>query len=160
MNLAAVVGGSVSSDWKSWYVKDKEKYLLTEIPFIRFTIRFLTIVFWDDGCFLNLSEWEDELPDLDLDVIVYANERHGLDASNWDKYSVTRLKNKYPKAKVIGFIKEITVPPHRYKNWIRFLNECDYIVAPATANMQKLPVYTEIQSGLNKKINFFLHLMI
>ena len=27
MNLAAVVGGSVSSDWKSWYVKDKEKYL-------------------------------------------------------------------------------------------------------------------------------------
>ena len=156
MNLAAVVGGSVSSDWKSWYVKDKEKYLFdvdtvhkVYNPFFNYCF------FWDDGCFLNLSEWEDELPDLDLDVIVYANERHGLDASNWDKYSVTRLKNKYPKAKVIGFIKEITVPPHRYKNWIRFLNECDYIVAPATANMQKLPVYTEIQSGLNKKINFF-----
>ena len=53
---------------------------------------------------------------------------------------------KRGRVKVIGFIKELTVPPHYYKNWIRFLNECDYIVAPATANMQKLPVYTEIQS--------------
>ena len=156
MNLAATVGGSVSSDWKSWYVKDKEKYLFdgdtvheTYNPFFNYCL------FWDDSCFLNLAEWEDELPDLDLDVIVYANERHGLDASNWDKYSVARLKNKYPKAKVIGFIKEITVPPHRYKNWIRFLNDSDYVVAPATGRMRKLPVYKTIQSELNKKINFF-----
>ena len=156
MNLAVIVGGSVSSDWKSWYVKDKEKYLFDgDTVHDVYNPIFNYCFFWDDGCFLNLSEWEDELPDLDLDVIVYANERHGLDASNWDKYSVARLKNKYPKAKVIGFIKEITVPPNRYKNWIRFLNDSDYVVAPATGRMRKLPVYKTIQSELNKKINFF-----
>ena len=156
MNLAVIVGGSVSSDFKSWYAKDKEKYLFDgDTVHDVYNPIFNYCFFWDDGCFLNLSEWEDELPDLDLDVIVYANERHGLDASNWDKYSVARLKNKYPKAKVIGFIKEITVPPHRYKNWIRFLNDSDYVVAPATGRMRKLPVYKTIQSELNKKINFF-----
>ena len=156
MNLAVIVGGSVSSDWKSWYAKDKEKYLFDgDTVHDVYNPIFNYCFFWDDGCFLNLSEWEDELPDLDLDVIVYANERHGLDELHWDKYSVDRLKNKYPKAKVIGFIKEITVPSHRYKNWIRFLNDCDYVVVPATGRMKKLPVYKTIQSELNKKINFF-----
>ena len=156
MNLAVIVGGSVSSDFKSWYAKDKEKYLFDgDTVHDVYNPIFNYCFFWDDGCFLNLSEWEDELPDLDLDVIVYANERHGLDELHWDKYSVDRLKNKYPKAKVIGFIKEITVPSHRYKNWIRFLNDCDYVVVPATGPMKKLPVYKTIQSELNKKINFF-----
>ena len=48
--------------------------------------------------FLNLSEFEDKLPDIDLDMILYANERTGLDDENWDKYSVSRLKKKYPNA--------------------------------------------------------------
>ena len=156
MNLAVIVGGSVSSDFKSWYAKDKEKYLFDgDTVHDVYNPIFNYCFFWDDGYFLNLSEWEDELPDLDLDVIVYANERHGLDELHWDKYSVDRLKNKYPKAKVIGFVKEITVPEHKYKNWIRFLNDCDYVVAPATGRMRKLPVYKTIQSELNKKINFF-----
>ena len=75
-----------------------------------------------------MSEWEDELPDLDLDVIVYANERHGLDASNWDKYSVARLKNKYPKAKVIGFIIRVSIenpkPDKKLKATNIFRNPC------------------------------------
>ena len=156
MKVAVAFGGSVSSDFKSWYAKGKEKYLFNgDTPHVVYNPIFNYSFFWENGCFLNLQEWEDELPDLDLDVIVYANERHGLDPSNWDKYSVARLKNKYPKAKVIGFIKEITVPPHRYKNWIRFLNDSDYVVAPVAGRMRKLPVYKTIQSELNKKINFF-----
>ena len=156
MKVAVVVGGSVSSDFTSWYAKDKEKYLFDgDTVHDAYNPFFNYCFFWDNGCFLNLEEWEDELPDLDLDVIVYANERHGLDEDHWDKYSVERLKNKYPKAKVIGFIKEITVPPHRYQNWIRFLNDSDYVVAPATGRMRQLPVYETIRSELNKEINFF-----
>ena len=156
MKVAVAFGGSVSPDFKSWYAKDKEKYLFDgDTHHVVYNPVFNYCFFWDGGCFLNLAELEDELLDLDLDVIIYANERHGLDESNWDKYSVARLKDKYPKAKVIGFIKEITVPPHRYKNWIRFLNDSDYVIAPATGHMKELPVYEIIQSELNKKINFF-----
>ena len=57
---------------------------------------------WGDGCFINVSEW-DELPDLDLDLILYANERSGLDDITKERYSVKRIKNKYPKAKIVGY---------------------------------------------------------
>jgi hypothetical protein len=43
---------------------------------------------WDDGCFLNLEEWVDrvDLPDDDFDMILYSNERLGLDDDNYPKY--------------------------------------------------------------------------
>ena len=75
MNLAVIVGGSVSSDFKSWYAKDKEKYLFDgDTVHDVYNPIFNYCFFWDGGCFLNLAELEDELPDLDLDVILYANE--------------------------------------------------------------------------------------
>ena len=165
MKVAVIFGGtSQNDDLKSFYVKDGTMYdFKYNKPHIFQAALSPKVVqgvwnycwFWDDGCFLNLFEYEEELTDLDLDFILYANERHGLDEDHWDKYSVSRLKNKYPNAIIMGFIKELTVPPHRYKGWIRFLNECDFVMAPATDTMQKLPKYTEIQSELNKKINFF-----
>jgi hypothetical protein len=156
MKVAVVFGGSVSPDFKSWYAKGKEKYLFDgDTPHIVYNPIFNYCFFWEGGCFLNLVEWEDELPDLDLDIIIYANERHGLDESHWDKYSVARLKNKYPKVKVVGFLKEMTVPPHRYKNWIRFLNDCDFVVGACTGIIQELSEYKKLQLLLNKKINFF-----
>jgi len=156
MKVAVAFGGSVSPDFKSWYAKGKEKYLFNgDTLHTVYNPIFNYSFFWENGCFLNLQEWEDELPDLDLDVIIYANERHGLDPSNWDKYSVARLKNKYPKVKVVGFLKELTVPPHRYKNWIKFLNDCDFVVGACTGIIQELSEYKELQLLLNKKINFF-----
>ena len=65
---------------------------------------------WGNGVFLNLLEYVEkgkEFPELDLDVIFYANERMGLDDHNWDSYSVERLKKRYPKAKIVGYLKEV-----------------------------------------------------
>ena len=169
MKIGLMFGGAASNNIKSFYVKDGTMYdFENNEPHIfqaACSPQFATQIwsycfFYEGGCFLNLTEWEDELPDFDFDVIVYANERHGLDPDCWDKYSVDRLKNKYPKAKIIGYIKETTVPErshsgtNRYIGWIRFLNECDSIMAPAVSSIKELPIYKKIQSGLNKKINF------
>jgi len=169
MKIGLMFGGTASNNIKSFYVKNGTMYdFENNKPYIfqaAYSPQFVTQIwsycfFYEGGCFLNLSEWEDKLPDFDFDVIVYANERHGLDEDYWDKYSVARLKNKYPKAKIIGYIKETTVPErshsgtNRYIGWIRFLNECDFIMAPAAGSIKELPIYKKIQSGLNKKINF------
>ena len=139
-------GGAASNNIKSFYVKDGTMYdFENNKPHIfqaACSPQFATQIwsycfFYEGGCFLNLAEWEDELPELDLDIIIYANERRGLTEEYWDKYSVERLKNKYPKAKVIGFLKEFTVPENKYKNWIRFLNDCDFTIAPAMDSLQK-----------------------
>ena len=163
MKLGLMFGGAATDNIPSFYVKNGTMYdFKHNKPHIfeaAMSPQFVTQIwsycfFYEDGCFLNLKEWEEELPDFDFDVIVYANERHGLDDIYWDKYSVARLKNKYSKAKVIGYVKEITVPDYRYKGWIRFLNDCDQVMAPASGHLQELPKYKEIQSELNKKINF------
>ena len=159
MKIGLMFGGAASNNIKSFYVKDGTMYdFENNKPHIfqaACSPQFATQIwsycfFYEDGCFLNLAEWEDELPDFDFDVIVYANERHGLDPDCWDKYSVDRLKNKYPKAKIIGYIKETTVPErshsgtNRYVGWIRFLNECDAIMAPAVNSIKELPIYKKI----------------
>ena len=44
---------------------------------------------WGDGSFLNIKEWVEndlDLPDEDFDMIMYANERVGLDNENKKKY--------------------------------------------------------------------------
>ena len=103
MKVAVAFGGSVSPDFKSWYAKGKEKYLFNgDTTHTVYNPIFNYCYFWEDGCFLNIAEWQQEdLPDLDLDVIVYANERGGLSDALWDKFSVERLKNKYVNVKVI-----------------------------------------------------------
>ena len=109
MKLAVIFGGSCV-ELKSFYVKDGTMYDFDKnkehIFHAAMSPQAVTGVwnysfFWDNGCFLNLSEWEDELPDLDLDIILYANERLGLDESHWDRYSVERLKKKYPNVKIV-----------------------------------------------------------
>ena len=163
MKICVIFGGAASDNIKSFYVKDGTMYdFKNHKPHIfqaayspQFTTQIWNYCFFDEGgCFLNLAEWEDKLPDFDFDVIIYANERWGLDEEHWDKYSVNRLKNKYTKAKVVGYVKETTVPEHRYKNWIKFLNECDAVMAPSAGILEELPKYAEIQSGLNEEINF------
>jgi len=108
---------------------------------------------WDNGSFLNLSEWG-ELPDLDLDVIFYANERSGLEDDHYDRYSVSRIKDKYKNAKVVGYLKEVYVKEHRFENRIRFLNECDYIHAEAAGRMKRLDEFVKIEKITGRKINF------
>tara|TARA_B100000795_G_scaffold37371_1_gene24622 strand:- start:2886 stop:3902 length:1017 start_codon:yes stop_codon:yes gene_type:complete len=163
MKICVIFGGAASDNIKSFYVKDGTMYdFKNNKPHIfqcayspEFTTQIWNYCFLDEGgCFLNLAEWEDELPDFDFDIIIYANERWGLDEDHWDNYSVERLKNKYTKAKVVGYIKEPTVPPFRFKNWIRFLNECDTVMAPSSGHLKHLPIYEKIQGELNDMINY------
>jgi hypothetical protein len=163
MKICVIFGGAASDNIKSFYVKDGTMYdYKNDKPHIfqaayssEFTTQIWNYCFMEEGgCFLNLAEWEDKLPEFNPDVILYANERWGLDEEHWDKYSVKRLKDKYTKAKIVGYVKETTVPEHRFKNWIRFLNECDTVMAPSSGLLQELPIYKEIQSKLNQKINF------
>ena len=108
---------------------------------------------WGNGSFLNLSQW-DELPDLDLDVIFYANERSGLEDEHYDRYSVSRIKDKYKDAKVVGYLKEVYVKEHRFENRIKFLNECDFVHAEAAGKMKTLDEFLKIEKIIGRKINF------
>ena len=57
MKLAVMVGGSVSPDFKSFYIKDKEIYLIKEdTKHVVYNPIFNYCYFWEDGCFLNLAE--------------------------------------------------------------------------------------------------------
>ena len=60
---------------------------------------------------------------LDLDLIFYACERSGLDDEYYDRYCVSRIRDKYKNAKVVGYLKEVYVKEHRFENRIKFLNE-------------------------------------
>ena len=108
---------------------------------------------WGSGSFINISEWE-ELPDLDLDIIFYANERSGLEDENYEKYCVGRLKDKYKNVKIVGYLKEVYVKEHRFDNRIKFLKECDYIHAEAAGRMKSLDEFTKIENLTNRKLNF------
>ena len=121
MNIAIMWDGAINVN--SYYVKDKIGYAFKDNkPYTyHHTIskecysnthnwNFL----WDNGYFLNLSEWETtgpnrNLPDIDLDVIFYACERGGLmnDKNISEKFSVSVLRDKYPKAKIVGYLKEV-----------------------------------------------------
>jgi len=151
---------------KSYYVKNGTAYdFETNNPYMyhhsvssncfpsTHNIQFL----WDNGVFLNLSEWIDigrDFPDLDLDIILYANERAGLDENQKDDYSVERLRKRYPKAKIIGYIKEVYVKDTRFENRIKFFKSCDGIHAEAYDSMKKLKEFKDIERLTNKKITF------
>ena len=100
--------------------------------------------FGKGSSFLNLGEWVDrgiDFPDLDVDLIFYACERQGLDDNSWDNYSVERLRSKYPKAKIIGSLKEVNVKPHRIQNRYRFLKSCDDLHSESPKNKETMKVF-------------------
>ena len=115
---------------------------------------------WGNGVFLNLFEYiskGQELPDLDLDIIFYANERQGLDEHNWDSYSVECMRKKYPNTTIVGWIKEVyasTNGVNREANRIQFFKDCDYVHTEATNYMKTLPEFLNIEKLVGKKIQF------
>ena len=75
MKICVIFGGAASDNIKSFYVKDGTMYdFKNNKPHIfqaayspQFTTQIWNYCFFDeDGCFLNLAEWEDKLPDFDF----------------------------------------------------------------------------------------------
>tara|TARA_R110000851_G_scaffold13015_6_gene44736 strand:+ start:3062 stop:4060 length:999 start_codon:yes stop_codon:yes gene_type:complete len=151
---------------KSYYVKNGTAYdLETNQPYMYhhtvsekcFPATHNFTFLWDNGYFLNLSEFVEkgiDFPDLEFDVIFYAAERGGLTNEHWDDYSVKRIKAKYPNATIVGYLKEVHVREDRVENRIKFLKSCDYIHAEATSTMKTLPEFLQIEKLVGKKLQF------
>jgi hypothetical protein len=119
---------------------------------------------WGDGCFLNLQQWiENDLdfPDYDLDIILYANERLGLDDDKYQDYGIEKLRKKYSNATIIAYGKEIELSVHnrevRSKNRIKFFKECDNIIVHGISTMKDLNEHREFESLIGKKFNYISH---
>ncbi len=107
-----------------------------------------------NGCFLNWSEWGDDLPDYDLELIIVAIEKKFKDCT------VDKLRKKYPNARIIGMIKEIFLgnvnaygfspafESEKHKNRIKFLNECDAVIQPFP-ELEKSPITHLIEDCKN-----------
>lgn len=128
----------------SYYIKDGKSYCYKDdkvLENINCLSDSVTVGMWSypfifDGCFLNWSEWKDDLPDYDLDTIIVAIEK------DFKSYTVDKLRKKYPNAHIIGMIKEIFLghvnaygfspafESEKHKNRIKFLNECDSVIQP------------------------------
>jgi|TARA_Y100000310_G_C20685765_1_gene818851 hypothetical protein len=109
------------------------------------------------GCYINWIEWQDkELPDYDLDLIFYDNGKIGLEDEHYDNYTVAKLKEKYPNAKILGWIKEVNVKNKtRLKNRVKFLNECDAVVTSGISdNFKNLDVFKYLKSVVDKEFHF------
>ena len=153
---------------ESYYIKDGKAYDYNDKPFIyhhavspecMIAMQNLPYLF-DEGYFFKWREWE-ELPDVDLDLIFYDNGKVGLDDVNYDKFSVSRLREKYPNAKILGWIKEVWVGQagnynhERFINRLKHLNECDAIVTSGVSEQFKnLDVFNHIRKYVDKKWNF------
>ena len=119
---------------------------------------------WEGGCFLNLEQWvknDLDLPTYDFDIILYSNERLGLDDDNYQYYCVDRLRNKYPNALIVGYLKEVELSIHnrevRSKNRVNFLQSCDKIIAHGVSTMKQLTKYRELESSIDRKLNYVSH---
>ena len=90
---------------------------------------------FEDGCFLNWYEFKDKgLPNAEYDVIFLVLERSLCRESDFPYAKVENIRNQYPNAKVVGFIKEMWMgDPYNYdhpKQVARkeFLSYCDAVV--------------------------------
>ena len=114
----------------------------------------------EGGSFLNLREWENKpLPEDEFDIILYSNEKIGLDDENYDLYKADRLRKQYPNAVLIGNIKESyfheSANPKRIPNRIKFYTECDGIsVNGVGTEVKKYQFYRDIEDATGMKFNW------
>ena len=154
------------SEIKSYYIKDNVSYgYHDEKPYVyhhAFSAECYLAMFnlpwlFDFGCYLDWQEWQDKgLPDYDFDLIFYDNGKAGLENENYDDYSISRLREKYPNAKILGWIKEVNVANEvRLKNRIRFLNDCDAIVTSGISdNFKNIDMFKYLRTVVDKKWHF------
>jgi hypothetical protein len=112
----------------------------------------------NEGYFFNLTH-EEDLPDIELDILFYACERNGLDTTEWNKYNVEKIREKY-KIPIIGTVKELgrNFPevhrPGRFQDRIKFFNKCDYAHMFDTGAIRDTNEFKDVSSRINKPFNF------
>ena len=166
MNFALIID-AVGEDMKSYYVKDNEAFNLEDNKPCSYTHAINSKCFistynypwlFENGYFINWNEYKYDLPDLDLDLIFLVRERSlAKTDGHFDGWCETdKIRKKYPKAKIVGFIKEVWMgPPYDYehpkhKARIDFLNECDTVVT----NRPELKEFQQIADNVDKPFNF------
>ena len=131
MKFAMIIDGCVQ---RSYFIKDGKSYKLkannlepyrhhhsigNECHLGLWNYPFL----FEGGHFINLTEW-DELPKLDLDLILIALERyHG-------QYDVNMIRKAYPNAIIVSFCKESYWVRYTPEQRIKFFSECDRVTFP------------------------------
>jgi hypothetical protein len=159
MKFAMIVDGCVQH---SYFVKDKRSYRLKADNLEPYghhhSIKnecHLGIWGWPfvfgDGYFINWTEWE-TLPNLDLDIIMVALEKHP------GKYNVKMLRDAYPNATIVSFIKEDYWTRYNLHQRLEFFNQCDYITFPWNIKYDNDPNgilgFATLEKLVNKKVHY------
>ena len=172
MNFALIIDSIGTNDMNSFYVRDNQAYtfrddepyspshMLGSVGSKCFISTFNYPWLYENGHFLNWSEFKYDLPDLDLDLIFVVRERSLARTDDfWDGWcEVDNLRKKYPKAKIVGFLKEIWVgEPHYYNHVkhlarIEFLKQCDTVLMNRPED--KIGVFEHLRDKVGKPFNF------
>ena len=172
MKFGLIIDGIGTDDMDSFYVKDNQAYKFSnDTPYSPthelgslgsecFISTFNYPWLFENGHFINWSEFKYDLPDLDLDLIFVVRERSLARTDDfWDGWcEVDNLRKKYPKAKIVGFLKEIWVgEPHDYNHVkhlarIEFLKQCDTVLMNRPED--KIGVFEHLRDKVGKPFNF------
>jgi len=172
MNFALIIDGIGTNDMNSFYIENDQAYsfkddkpynpshMLGSVGSKCFISTFNYPWLFENGYFLNWSEFKHDLPDLDLDLIFVVRERSLARTDGyWDDWcEVDKLRSKYPKSKIVGFLKEIWVgPPFDYNHpkhlaRIEFLKQCDTVLMNRPED--KIGVFEKLRDEVKKPFNF------
>ncbi len=140
MNFAMIIDGCLQ---RSYYVKNSKSYRFeTDEPYSHHHsignechLGLWGYPFLFDGYFLNWTEFDD-LPTLDLDLILVAIEKKP------NQYNVSMLREKYPNAIIISFVKESHWIHSSVQQRLEFFKACDFNTFPWKINY-------DIEGGIN-----------
>lgn len=172
MNFALIIDSIGTNDMNSFYVRDNQAYTLKDnqpyspshmlgsVGSKCFISTFNYPFLYENGYFLNWSEFKFDLPELDLDMIFVVRERSLARTDGfWDNWcEVDKLRKKYPRAKIIGFLKEIWVgEPYDFNHVkhlarVDFLKECDGVLMNRPED--RIGVFENLRDKVNKPFNF------
>lgn len=137
MNFALIVD---RCKVQSYTIRDSKAYKLSD-PTVPYQFHHSVgnecfIGFWGypfvfNGSFINWSEYDNNLPKLDLDLIFVAIE------SDYEKYTIDKLRKTYPNAIIAAVLKETW----NWDSWankrIEVYNQCDYVFTCISENRYK-----------------------